>query len=256
MLFNPNHLYEGISKNYSWRTMQSQPNFDQRLIDKIDTTNPTVTNFFLKLSKFNKKVPKSNYYKNRDTIFYDDMDFKHYHELLMLKSTPIEEKKKKNKKKKEENLYRVMSAERRKFIYNRKLKPTPFQRNRAKNVFEKRAVLINQYLHSTSDIDNLILRSTSDSPKKRNENYFNINNLKSGFFTSRNKNEIETNNNNEICLSYRDKNDKGKRNEKILKKFKAQNYFNSINLKRTEKIIKNQQLDNLKKKLKLDIRRK
>lgn len=256
MLFNPNHLYEGISKNYSWRTMQSQPNFDQRLIDKIDTTNPTVTNFFLKLSKFNKKVPKSNYYKNRDTIFYDDMDFKHYHELLMLKSTPIEEKKKKNKKKKDENLYRVMSAERRKFIYNRKLKPTPFQRNRAKNVFEKRAVLINQYLHSTSDIDNLILRSTSDSPKKRNENYFNINNLKSGFFTSRNKNEIETNNNNEICLSYRDKNDKGKRNEKILKKFKAQNYFNSINLKRTEKIIKNQQLDNLKKKLKLDIRRK
>ena len=256
MLFNPNHLYEGISKNYSWRTMQSQPNYDQRLIDKIDTTNPTVTNFFLKLSKFNKKVPKSNYYKNRDTIFYDDMDFKHYHELLMLKSTPIEEKKKKNKKKKDENLYRVMSAERRKFIYNRKLKPTPFQRNRAKNVFEKRAVLINQYLHSTSDIDNLILRSTSDSPKKRNENYFNINNLKSGFFTSRNKNEIETNNNNEICLSYRDKNDKGKRNEKILKKFKAQNYFNSINLKRTEKIIKNQQLDNLKKKLKLDIRRK
>ena len=256
MLFNPNHLYEGISKNYSWRTMQSQPNFDQRLIDKIDTTNPTVTNFFLKLSKFNKKVPKSNYYKNRDTIFYDDMDFKHYHELLMLKSTPIEKKKKKNKKKKDENLYRVMSAERRKFIYNRKLKPTPFQRNRAKNVFEKRAVLINQYLHSTSDIDNLILRSTSDSPKKRNENYFNINNLKSGFFTSRNKNEIETNNNNEICLSYRDKNDKGKRNEKILKKFKAQNYFNSINLKRTEKIIKNQQLDNLKKKLKLDIRRK
>ena len=254
MLFNPNHLYEGISKNYSWRTMQSQPNFDQRLIDKIDTTNPTVTNFFLKLSKFNKKVPKSNYYKNRDTIFYDDMDFKHYHELLMLKSTPIEKKKKKAKKKKDENLYRVMSAERRKFIYNRKLKPTPFQRNRAKNVFEKRAVLINQYLHSTSDIDNLILRSTSDSPKKRNENYFNINNLKSGFFTSRNKNEIERNNSNEICLSYRDKNDKGKRNEKILKKFKAQNYFNSINLKRTEKIIKIQNLDNFH--LKLDIRRK
>ena len=149
-----------------------------------------------------------------------------------------------------------MSAERRKFIYNRKLKPTPFQRNRARYVFEKRAVLINQYLHSTSDIDNLILRSTSDSPRKRNENYFNINNVKSGFFTSRNRNDIEINNNNEICLSYRDKNDKGKRSEKILKKFKAQNYFNSINLKRTEKIIKNQQLDNLKKKLKLDIRRK
>ena len=116
MLFNANHLYEGISKNYSWRTMQSQPNFDQRLIDKIDTTNPTVTNFFLKLSKFNKKVPKSNYYKNKETVFYDDMNFKHYHELLMLKSTPIEELKKKKKKKKDENLYRVMSAERRKFI--------------------------------------------------------------------------------------------------------------------------------------------
>ena len=46
MLFNPNHLYEGISKNYSWRRMQSQPNFNQRLLDKIDTTNHTVTNFF------------------------------------------------------------------------------------------------------------------------------------------------------------------------------------------------------------------
>ena len=253
MLFNPNHLYEGISKNYSWRRMQSQPNINQKLIDKIDTTNNTVTNFFLKLSKFNKKVPKSNYYKNKETVFYDDMDFKHYHELLMLKSTPIEKKKKKTKKK-DENLYRVMSAERRKFIYNRKLKPTPFQRNRARYVFEKRAVLINQYLHSTSDIDNLILRSTSDSPRKRNENYFNINNVKSGFFTSRNRNDIETNNNNEICLSYRDKNDKGKRSEKILKKFKAQNYFNSINLKRTEKIIKIQNLDNFH--LKLDIRRK
>ncbi len=254
MLFNPNHLYEGISKNYSWRRMQSQPNINQKLIDKIDTTNNTVTNFFLKLSKFNKKVPKSNYYKNKETVFYDDMDFKHYHELLMLKSTPIEKKKKKAKKKKDENLYRVMSAERRKFIYNRKLKPTPFQRNRARYVFEKRAVLINQYLHSTSDIDNLILRSTSDSPRKRNENYFNINNVKSGFFTSRNRNDIEINNNNEICLSYRDKNDKGKRSEKILKKFKAQNYFNSINLKRTEKIIKIQNLDNFH--LKLDIRRK
>ena len=254
MLFNPNHLYEGISKNYSWRRMQSQPNINQKLIDKIDTTNNTVTNFFLKLSKFNKKVPKSNYYKNKETVFYDDMDFKHYHELLMLKSTPIEKKKKKAKKKKDENLYRVMSAERRKFIYNRKLKPTPFQRNRARYVFEKRAVLINQYLHSTSDIDNLILRSTSDSPRKRNENYLNINNVKSGFFTSRNRNDIEINNNNEICLSYRDKNDKGKRSEKILKKFKAQNYFNSINLKRTEKIIKIQNLDNFH--LKLDIRRK
>ncbi len=254
MLFNPNHLYEGISKNYLWRRMQSQPNINQKLIDKIDTTNNTVTNFFLKLSKFNKKVPKSNYYKNKETVFYDDMDFKHYHELLMLKSTPIEKKKKKAKKKKDENLYRVMSAERRKFIYNRKLKPTPFQRNRARYVFEKRAVLINQYLHSTSDIDNLILRSTSDSPRKRNENYFNINNVKSGFFTSRNRNDIEINNNNEICLSYRDKNDKGKRSEKILKKFKAQNYFNSINLKRTEKIIKIQNLDNFH--LKLDIRRK
>ena len=148
-----------------------------------------------------------------------------------------------------------MSAERRKFIYNRKLKPTPFQRNRAKNVFEKRAVLINQYLHSTSDIDNLILKSTSDSPKNRNEHYFNINNLKSGFFTSRNKNEIERNNSNEICLSYRDKNDKEKRSDRILKKFKAQNYFNAINLKRTEKIIKIQKLDSFKK-LKLDVRRK
>ena len=219
MLFNANHLYEGISKNYSWQRMQSQPNFNQRLLDKIDTTNHTVTNFFLKLSKFNKKVPKSNYYKNKETVFYDDMNFKHYHELLMLKSTPIEELKKKKKKKK------------------------------------KRIILINQYLHSTSDIDNLILKSTSDSPKNRNEHYFNINNLKSGFFTSRNKNEIERNNSNEICLSYRDKNDKEKRSDRILKKFKAQNYFNSINLKRTEKIIKIQKLDSFKK-LKLDVRRK
>ena len=255
MLFNANHLYEGISKNYSWQRMQSQPNFNQRLIDKIDTTNHNVTNFFLKLSKFNKKVTKSNYYKNKEKVFYDDMNFKNYHELLMLKSTPIEKKKKKAKKKKDENLYRIMSAERRNYIYNRKLKPTPFQRNRAKNIFEKRIILINQYLHSTSDIDNLILKSTSDSPKNRNEHYFNINNLKSGFFTSRNKNEIERNNSNEICLSYRDKNDKEKRSDRILKKFKAQNYFNAINLKRTEKIIKIQKLDSFKN-LKLDVRRK
>ena len=67
------------------------------------------------------------------------------------------------------------------------------------------------------------MKSTSDSPKNRNEHYFNINNLKSGFFTSRNKNEIERNNSNEICLSYRDKNDKEKRSDRILKKFKAQN---------------------------------
>ena len=300
MLFNPNHLYEGISRNYSFRSMGSEPNINARLIDKIDTTNNSVSEFFLKLSKFNKKVPRSNFSKKRDTVFYDDMDFKHYHELLMLKSTPIEENKRKIKKKGDENLYRVMSAERRKYIYNRKLKPTPFQKNRAKYIFEKRAVLINQYLHFTSDIDNLMLKSVSSSPKKydietknifknHNENYKNIkiknftiknlnikslkiknldnkilnnknlnkklneNHFKNGFLTSRSSRDKENeirNNSNDICLTFREKNDNSNfNNHKVKQKFKAQNYFNAINLKRAEKIIKIN-------KLKLDIKRK
>ena len=98
MYFNPNFLFEGISKNYSRRLMQSEPNMNARLIDKIDTTSNIANNFLLKLSKFNKKIPRSNYSRNNPSLYFNETDFKDYNELLMLRSIPIEENKKKRKK--------------------------------------------------------------------------------------------------------------------------------------------------------------
>ena len=257
MYFNPNFLFEGISKNYSRRLMQSEPNMNARLIDKIDTTSNIANNFLLKLSKFNKKIPRSNYSRNNPSLYFNETDFKDYNELLMLRSIPIEENKKK-KKKGDENLYRIMSAERRKYIYSRKLKPTPFQKNRAKFIFEKRAVLINQFLYSTSDIDNLILKSTSSlsSLKLENKDFsFNgkNNSKEKGLLTYRCKSDENLKNfSKEVCLSYRDRND----NQKIHKykpKIKAQNYYNKRNLQKAEKIIRIKKLDGI---VKLSLRKK
>ena len=74
--FNPNFLFEGISKNYSRRLMQSEPNMNARLIDK----------------------PRSNYSRNNPSLYFNETDFKDYNELLMMRSIPIEENKKKRKK--------------------------------------------------------------------------------------------------------------------------------------------------------------
>ena len=110
------------------------------------------------------------------SLFYNDMNFKHYNQIIKRNSTPIEKRIKKVPHR-DENLYHIFSNEKIDNILNKKLKPTPFQKYQAKNIFGKRAVLIKQYLHNSSDIDGMVLQNIAlPHVKKTTFHYFNITN--------------------------------------------------------------------------------
>ena len=77
--------------------MQSEPNMNARLIDKIDTTYNTANNFLLKLSKFNKKIPRSNYSRNNPSLFFNKTDFRDCNELLKMSKYQLKKKKEKRR---------------------------------------------------------------------------------------------------------------------------------------------------------------
>ena len=226
MLYNAKELYQALSNNYSWRRLHTEPNknVNARLIDKIDITNKDAKKLILNLTNINNNVPKSNYKKHKSSLFYNDMNFKSYNQIIKRHSTPIEKRIIKVSHR-DENLYHILSNEKIDNILNKKLNPTPFQKNQAKYILGKKTILIKQYLHNSSDIDGMVLQNISlPYVKKTTYHNFNITN-------SRN------NPNFSLFKTF-------KKNSSLLKKRGGQYYFNLKNLEYTEKIIKRNQTTN------------
>ena len=226
MLYNAKEFYQTLSDNYSWRRLHTEPNknINARLIDKIDITNNDAKKLILHLTNINNNIPKSNYEKHKSSLFYNDIDFKNYKQIIKRNATPIEKRIRKSPHK-DENLYHIFSNEKIDKILNKKLKPTPFQKNQAKYILGKKTILIKQYLHNSSDIDGMVLQNISlPYVKKTTYHNFNITN-------SRN------NPNFSLFKTF-------KKNSSLLKKRGGQYYFNLKNLEYTEKIIKRNQTTN------------
>ncbi len=226
MLYNAKELFQALSDNYSWRRLHTEPNKNRnsRLIDKIDITNKDAKKLILNLTNISNNIPKSNFEKHKNSLFYNDMNFKHYQQIIKRNSTPIEKRIKKVHHR-DENLYHIFSNEKIDNILNKKLKPTPFQKNQAKYILGKKTILIKQYLHNSSDIDGMVLQNIS-LPYLKKTTYNN--------FNSRNK---IINPSMSIFNTF-------KKNSSLLKKRGGQYYFNLKNLEYTEKIIKRNQTTN------------
>ena len=144
------------------------------------------------------------------------MNFKHYQQIIKRNSTPIEKRIKKVHHR-DENLYHIFSNEKIDNILNKKLKPTPFQKYQAKNIFGKRAVLIKQYLNNSSDIDGAVLK-----------------NISFPYISKRNKKNINSRN---IGIYFTDSNNYQNKTSLFKKKKGGQYYFNLKNIEYAEKII-------------------
>lgn len=226
MLYNAKEFYQTLSDNYSWRRLHTEPNknVNARLIDKINITNNDAKKLILHLTNNNNNISKSNYEKHKSSYFYNDIDFKNYKQIIKRNATPIEKRIRKSPHK-DENLYHIFSNEKIDRILNKKLKPTPFQKNQAKYILGKKTILIKQYLHNSSDIDGMVLQNIAlPHVKKTTFHYFN------------NKNKI-INPSFSMFKTF-------KKNSSLLKKKVGQYYFNSKNLEYTEKIIKRNQTTN------------
>ena len=215
MLFNVKLYYDLLHENYSHRRLQTDSNIsvNARLLDKIDTTNNTVNKLFLKIS--NNKMT-SNFQKNKYSVFFNDINFTDYNKIIKDKDAIPIERKTIRLKKNDENLYHFYSQKKINYILNKKLKPTPFQKYQAKNIFGKRAVLIKQYLNNSSDIDGAVLK-----------------NISLPYLSKRNKKNINSRN---IGIYFSDNNYQNKTS--LFKRKKGgQYYFNLKNIEYAEKII-------------------
>ena len=217
MLFNVKQYYDLLHENFSHRRLQTDSNIsvNARLLDKIDTTNNTVNKLLFKIS--NNKMTKYNIQKHKYSVFFNDINFTDYNKIIKDKDPiPIERKTIKLKKN-DENLYHFHSQKKINYILNKKLKPTPFQKYQAKNIFGKRAVLIKQYLNNSSDIDGAVLK-----------------NISLPYLSKRNKKNMNSRN---IGIYFSDTNNYQNKTSLLKRKKGGQYYFNLKNIEYAEKII-------------------